>query len=117
MNERLAALDFIAACLSVRKTPEITAALDQAIASGSINWQRVIGLANTNLATPTLWTELRSRDPLRSIPPDVRDYLGEFTGLTLGGIGACESRRSKRQARLTRSASNPCCSKAPRRCL
>ncbi len=77
MNDRLAALDFIAACLNVRKTPEITAALIQAIASGSINWQRVIGLVNTNLATPTLWTELRSCGLTGHLPPDVRDYLDE----------------------------------------
>ena len=78
MNERLAALDFIATCLSVRKTPESTAALDQEIASGRINWQRVISLANTNLVSPTLWTELHSRGLAHNVPPDVRDYLGEI---------------------------------------
>lgn len=78
MNERLAALDFITACLGIQRTQERTTALRRTIASQNLGWKTVIGLANAHLVSPTLWVALSDRGLANSLPSDVRDYLHEM---------------------------------------
>jgi hypothetical protein len=75
VNERLAALDFITACLGVRSTSAIDGFLRSTILSEHFNWQAVIKMANTQRVTPALWVALRNRGLIESLPLDVREYL------------------------------------------
>ena len=78
MNPRLAALDTIAACLTVGKTSEQVSALGQQLSSGRIDWHEVIKLANSTLVSPTLWAELCSLSLQDTLPAEIQDYLGEI---------------------------------------
>jgi hypothetical protein len=78
MNVRLAALDFITGCLSVCNEPDHNDALCSTIASGRLDWQTVILIANTELLTPALWVALRDRQLTKYLPADVYDYLSEL---------------------------------------
>ncbi len=83
MNQRLAALDTIADCLWVDKTPEYLASLEDRISYGKIDWGSVISLANLNLVSPTLWSELQSYGLEQNLPREVREYLGEAHRLNI----------------------------------
>ena len=72
MNPRLAALDFITACLGVRSEAEIGNTLHSAVASGHLNWHTVIEISNTDLVTPALWVALRNKGLVERLPSDVR---------------------------------------------
>ena len=78
MNPRLAALDFITACLGVRSEAEIGNTLHSAVASGHLNWHTVIEISNTDLVTPALWVALRNKGLVERLPSDVREYLREL---------------------------------------
>lgn len=78
VNARLAALDSISACLSVDKSAGNLTVLDRKIASGEIDWQQVIAIANTNLVSASLWSELRSHQLEGKLPKLVHDYLREI---------------------------------------
>jgi hypothetical protein len=78
MNVRLAALDFITGCLSVRNEPNHNDTLFSTIASGRLDWPTVILIANTELVTPAFWVALKDRQMTQYLPADVYDYLSEL---------------------------------------
>jgi hypothetical protein len=78
MNTKLAALDFIAGCLSVRDDDSHNKALLSDIESGRCEWQLVIAMANAELVTPALWVALRDRLLASCLPLDVHEYLVEI---------------------------------------
>ncbi len=78
MNKRLAAFDFIVACLSVQRTPEGTDVIYREISEEKLCWKTVLGVADYNLVSPALWTALRDRGLADSLPSEVRDYLREI---------------------------------------
>lgn len=75
MNQRLAVLDFIAACLSVRNDPDSNEHLHSAVVSGDLDWQTVFAMANTQKIAPALWVALRNRKLVESLPAEAREGL------------------------------------------
>lgn len=75
MNQRLAALDFITACLSIRATPEYNEILHSTIVSGCLDWPTVFAMANTQKITPALWVALRNRKLVESLSAEAREGL------------------------------------------
>lgn len=66
-NLRLAALEFIAACLSVRMLPNWD--------TRYLDWQTIIRIANAQRVTPALWSALQRKNWLDRLPTGVREYL------------------------------------------
>lgn len=75
MNKRLAALDFITGCLSVRNTPDTSEILHSALASGHLDWQIVLSIANIKKIVPAFWVSLRNRKLAEYLPSEVRECL------------------------------------------
>ena len=71
----LAAIGFIAGCLSVRSTPDSDEHLRNIITSGRINWRTIINVAETQQVTPALWVGLRNKNLAENLPSQVRDYF------------------------------------------
>ena len=78
MNSRLAALDFICACLGDDADPEQNTALRSTAGSGHIHWPTVIQIANDHLVSQALWVALRARGLANDLPSDVAEYLSEL---------------------------------------
>lgn len=78
MKNRLSTLGFIIRCLSADKSPKQQTILRSAISSGKVDWAGVLSIANEQLISPTLWTELQARGLAGDLPADVRDYLHEI---------------------------------------
>lgn len=77
MNERLEALDFLGACLTVDVNPDATAALQRSIAKRT-SWHSVIALANAHFLTPALWGALDHRRCTACLPREIKAYLREL---------------------------------------
>ena len=77
MNERLEALDFLGACLSVQVNPDDTAVLQRAIAQRT-SWHTVLALANADFLSPALWAALDHRRCVGCPPMEIQDYLREL---------------------------------------
>ena len=75
MNPRLAALDFITGCLSLRSDPDIDEILHSAIVSGHLDWQIILDIANTQKIAPAFWVALRRRRLIEYLPSEIRDCL------------------------------------------
>lgn len=78
MNPRLAALDFITACLGLRSETAIQNTLRSAVTAGSLDGCTVIAIANDHLIAPVLWVALRKRGLIEILPSGVREYLHEL---------------------------------------
>jgi len=77
MNDRLAALDFLGACLTVEVNAENTAVLQRGIAQQT-SWHNVIALANAHFLTPALWVALEHRRCTSCLPKEIQEYLSEL---------------------------------------
>lgn len=75
MNQRLATLDFITACLGVRGASERDEIVRSAVVTGRLDWLTVLELANTQKVAPALWAALRSRELVEYLPVEVRERL------------------------------------------
>jgi hypothetical protein len=75
MNARLAALDFITGCLSVRRDPAIDEGLHSLIVSQDLHWDTLMDIAQIQRIAPALWAALRSRGLAKYLPLKVRDHL------------------------------------------
>lgn len=75
MNDRLAALDFITGCLSIRRDPGIDEGLHSLIVAQRLNWDTILDIAQIQRIAPALWTALRSRNLVEYLPAKVRDNL------------------------------------------
>lgn len=78
MNQRDAALDFIAGSLGIDHRPEVTDKLRSDITSGRLAWEVVVGMANNHLVTPALWVALNDKGLVEYLPEDLREYLREL---------------------------------------
>ena len=78
MNPRLAALDFITGCLSVRSDPDLDEMLRSAIVSGRLEWQIILDIANNQKIAPTFWVALRKRRLIEYLPSEARDCLFKY---------------------------------------
>ena len=78
MNPRLAALDFITGCLSVRSDPDLDEMLRSAIISGRLEWQIILDIANNQKVAPTFWVALRKRRLIEYLPSEARDCLFKY---------------------------------------
>lgn len=75
MNTRLAAFDFIAACLSVRDDPDTEHALSSAVGAQGLNWDLVLSIADQQKIAPALWVALRARKLAERLLPDACQAL------------------------------------------
>ena len=83
MTTRLAAIDFIAACLQVRPQADDSSALRRKINAEEVPWSQVLCLANRHLIAPTLFAALDARGLGDCLPADVGAYLKELYRLNL----------------------------------
>ncbi len=72
MSQRLAALDFIAACLSIRGTLDVDANLHSTIMSGCLDWRIVLDITNNQKIAPDFWAALRKRKLAEYLPSEMR---------------------------------------------
>ena len=75
----LSPLHFVCASLSPGADP--APALQDAIAQGTVDWQRVCWLAGVHLVTPSLAGALRRKGLFDRLPAEVRDYLDAMQAL------------------------------------
>lgn len=75
MSQRLAALDFITACLSIRGSPDVDANLHSTIISGCLDWSMVLDITNTQKIAPDFWGALRKRKLAEYLPSEIRACL------------------------------------------
>jgi len=81
MTGRCASLLFLCECLNPSLDSVRVAALRAKISNNSVNWDRVILMANTQLVVTALWSALCSKNLQNLLPEEVGSYLSELHGL------------------------------------
>lgn len=77
----LDALLFTAKCLTSGLYPERIPEVRFAISSGAVEWEKIVSISTAHLVFPALYLQLKSSGLLPLLPPDLVEYMEEFTAL------------------------------------
>ena len=75
------ALFFVGKCLTLGHCPEKIGEVRETIRSGTVAWEQIVWVSTGQYVFPALYLQLKRAGLLPELPPDLVEYMEEYTGV------------------------------------